>query len=312
MRLVYMGTPQFAVPPLKAIKAAGHEVVAVFSQPDRPKGRGQKLEAPPVKQAAMELGLEVYQPLRIRQPEVVEQLKNWQVPVMVVVGYGQILPAAIIDLAPLGIVNIHASLLPKYRGAAPIQWAVANGETVTGVSTMKIDVGLDTGDVLEQDSTAIGKDESAEELSVRLSEMGSRLIVSTLEKLAENSIKPQPQDGQQATVARILTKEDGRIDWRLAAAEVHNRVRGFQPWPGGYTTFRGGLLRVARTSLVNETGFVAGQVEVRKKQLLVGCGDGRAVELQQVQMEGRPRISAEAFLNGQRLQNGERLGEQNS
>lgn len=309
MRLVYMGTPGFAVPPLEALVSAGHEVVAVYTQPDRPKGRGQKLEAPPVKQAAQRLGLPVHQPVKIREQETVEYLRNLAVPAMVVVGYGQILPQRIIDLAPLGIVNVHASLLPKYRGAAPIQWAIAMGERETGVTTMRIDAGLDTGDMLLKRVTAIGPDENAVELSERLAQMGAGLIVETLAGLESGSIVSEPQQHAEATLARILTKEDGAIDWNLSAQEIHNRIRGFQPWPGGYSTFRGQQLRIWRTRVGGESGAGPGVMQAGKKQLMVACGHNTSLELLEVQMEGRGRVSVEAFLNGQRLVDGERLGE---
>jgi methionyl-tRNA formyltransferase len=310
MRLVYLGTPLFAVPPLEALAAAGHDIVAVFTQPDRPKGRGQQLEKPPVKQAAERLGLPVFQPERIRLPEPMARLKELQVPAMVVVGYGQILPQALIDLAPLGIVNIHASLLPKYRGAAPIQWAVAEGETRTGVTAMRIDAGLDTGDILKMRPTPIGPEETAEELSARLAAMGAELIVETMADLEAGRIQPEPQDHRQATLARILTKEDGRIDWNSEARQIHNRVRGFQPWPGAFTAFRGKQLRVQRTRPAEETSAaLPGTVTLDKRRLLVTCGSGSALELLEVQMEGRGRVSGEAFGNGQRPEPLERLGD---
>jgi methionyl-tRNA formyltransferase len=225
LKLVFMGTPAFAVPTLEQTVAAGHQVVAVFTQPDRPKGRGQKDSMPPVKQAALRLALPVYQPERVRRPEVVEQLRELAPDAMVVVGYGQIIPKAILDIPPHGIINVHASLLPKYRGAAPIQWAIARGETRTGVTTMRINEGLDTGDMLLKWETEIGPDENAVELGARLAEAGADLLVRTLAELA--AIQPQPQDDAQATYAPILKKEDGKIDWRLPAREILNRIRGF-------------------------------------------------------------------------------------
>jgi methionyl-tRNA formyltransferase len=223
MRLAFLGTPSFAVPTLEALVAAGHEVLCVVTQPDRPSGRGQRVGAPPVKEAAVRLGLPVWQPERIRRPEAVERLRAVPFDAMVVVGYGQIIPQAVIDLAPLGILNVHASLLPKYRGAAPVQWAIVNGETSTGVTIMRIDAGLDTGDVLLEMETEIGPDETAAELAARLSVMGARLLVEALDRIHE--IRPEPQDPARATYAPLLKKEDGLVDWRQSALRVHNRAR---------------------------------------------------------------------------------------
>jgi methionyl-tRNA formyltransferase len=240
MELIFLGTPTFAVPTIERIVGAGHRVSAVFTQPDRPKGRGGQLNASPVKQAALRLGLPVHQPERIRRPEVVEQLKQMRPDAMVVVGYGQIIPQTIIDIPPRGIINVHASLLPKYRGAAPIQWAVANGETRTGVTTMKIDAGLDTGDMLLKWETGIGPEEDALELGNRLAEAGAELLVETLR---DNPL-PVKQDPAEATYAPILKKEDGEIDWNWPAEKIFNRSRGFLPWPGAYSFFRGQLFHI--------------------------------------------------------------------
>ncbi len=307
LRLVFLGTPAFAVPTLERIVAAGHQVLSVVTQPDRPKGRGRQLATPPVKEAALRLGLAVFQPERVRRPEAVEHLRALELDAMVVVGYGQIIPQNVIDLAPKGIINVHASLLPKYRGAAPIQWSIVNGEARTGVTTMRIDAGLDTGDMLLKGETEIGPDETALELSDRLAVMGADLLVETLAKL--DAIAPQKQDSAQATHAPILKKEDGAIDWTRPAQAVHNRVRGLQPWPGAYTTFRGQTLNIWK-SLVTPGGLppaspgrIAGI-----KPLLVACGEG-LLELQEVQIEGRKRISAVDFANGQRLTQNEFLGE---
>src|SRR3954453_12948242 len=244
MRLAFLGTPAFAVPTLERIVEAGHQVVSVLTQPDRPRGRGQQPAAPPVKEAALRLGLPVYQPERVRRPEAVEHLRGFGVDAMVVVGYGQIIPQVVIDLAPLAIINVHASLVPKYRGAGPIQWAIVNGETRTGVTTMRINAGLDTGDMLLKAETEIGPGETAVELGARLAPLGADLLIETLKGLAAGTIVPEPQDDAQATLAPILKKEDGRIDWSRPAAEIHNRVRGLLPWPGGYTSFRGQILHV--------------------------------------------------------------------
>ena len=305
MDLVFLGTPQFAVPTLEAIVAAGHRVLAVFTQPDRPKGRGGELTAPPVKQTALRLGVPVYQPERIRRPESVEQLRQLHPEIMVVVGYGQIIPQSIIDIPPQGIINVHASLLPKYRGAAPIQWAIANGETRTGITTMRIDAGLDTGDMLLKWETEIGPEEDALELGRRLAEAGAQLLVRTLR---ENPT-PVKQNPDEATLAPILKKEDGSIDWSWSAQKIFNRVRGFLPWPGAYTTFRGQLFHIWKARAANETASGdPGQLLARQKRLLITCGAATALEPLEVQVEGRKRLSAEAFLNGVRFHENELLG----
>jgi methionyl-tRNA formyltransferase len=308
-----MGTPQFAVPTLEMLVAAGHEVLAVYTQPDRPKGRGRQLSISPVKAAALKAGLIIYQPNRIRHPEVVHQLSGLKPEAMVVVGYGQIIPQSIIDIPPGGIINVHASLLPKYRGAAPVQWAVANGEAVTGVTTMKIDAGLDTGDMLLKAHTPVGPSENAIELGERLSHMGAELLAETLSRLAANTVTPEPQDNAQATYAPILKKEDGLIDWARPAIEIYNRCRGFLPWPGTYTTFRGHLLHIWRSKPVNDIDLgLPGSLHVRGRSLLVACGGGTALNVEELQLEGRKRITAEAFRHGQRLTQEEMLGENNN
>ncbi|MEO8026195.1 MAG: methionyl-tRNA formyltransferase [Bryobacteraceae bacterium] len=304
MRLVFMGTPAFAVPTLEALVAAGYEIAAVYTQPDRPKGRGQALALSPVKEAALRLGLPVEQPERVRRPEIVEQLRATKADAMVVVGYGQIIPQSVIDLAPKGIINVHGSLLPKYRGAAPIQWAIARGESKTGVTTMKINAGLDTGDMLLKWETEIGAEETAIELGVRMAEAGAKLLIETLARIDE--IVPQKQNDAEATLAPILKKEDGLIDWASSAGEIHNRIRGFQPWPGGYTTFRGARFSIASARVAEGFGE-PGVLRVEGKRLYAGCGVQR-LELIEVQPEGKKRMPAAAFLNGYPAAEGERLG----
>jgi methionyl-tRNA formyltransferase len=313
MRLVFLGTPQFAVPALERILAEGHEVQAVYTQPDRPKGRGRELSASPVKQVALARELAVRQPERIRRPEVVREIAALAPEVMVVVGYGQILPQSILDIPPLGIVNVHASLLPKYRGAAPVQWAIARGESVTGVTTMKIDAGLDTGDILLARQTPIGPEETAAELAWRLSATGADLLAETLAGIRAGAIKPHPQDNSLASHAPILRKEDGLIDWNRTAREVYNRVRGFVPWPGAYTWFRGGQLHVWKARPAERAASGApGALAVDGRRLLVSCGESSALELLEVQLEGRKRIAAGEFVNGQHLERVEILGEMKS
>jgi methionyl-tRNA formyltransferase len=311
MVLIFLGTPMFAVPTLERIVDAGHRVLAVFTQPDRPKGRGGQLNASPVKEAAQRLGLPVYQPERIRRPEVVEQLKQMNPDAMVVVGYGQIIPQAIIDISPFGIINVHASLLPKYRGAAPIQWAVANGEARTGVTTMRIDAGLDTGDMLMKWETEIDPEEDALQLGARLANAGAQLLVETL----RDNPAPVKQNPAEATYAPILKKEDGEIDWNWPASKILNRSRGFLPWPGAYSFFRGQIFHIWKSRVANDVpasdvpGRKPGQIIPHKKRLLVACGEGTTLEPLEVQTEGRKRISAAAFLNGQHLKVDEMLGE---
>ena len=296
MKLVFMGTPAFAVPSLERTVEAGHQVVAVFTQPDRPKGRGQKDAMSPVKEAALRLGLTVEQPERVRRPEVVEQLCAMAPEAMVVVGYGQIIPKAILDIPPRGIINVHASLLPKYRGAAPIQWAIARGESSTGVTTMRIDEGLDTGDMLLKWKTTIGPDENAVELGRRLAVAGADLLVRTLAQLP--AIQPQPQDDSQATYAPILKKEDGKIDWQLSAREILNRIRGFEPWPGGYGFLRGQRLQIW-SAAIGDQKLPQGALRAANRKLYAGCGGGgESIELREVQLEGKKRMPAAAFMNG--------------
>jgi methionyl-tRNA formyltransferase len=305
MVLIFLGTPTFAVPTLERIVEAGHHVRAVFTQPDRPKGRGGQLAASPVKETALALGLPVHQPDRIRRPEVIEQLKAMKPEAMVVVGYGQILPQAILDIPPRGVINVHASLLPKYRGAAPVQWAIANGESRTGVTTMQIDAGLDTGDMLLKWETQIGPEENALELGPRLARAGAELLLETL----RDDPAPVKQNAGEASYAPILKKEDGEVDWNWPAEKIFNRSRGFLPWPGVYSFFRGQLFHIWKSRLPNEPlAGSPGRIIARHKRLLVAGGDGSALELAEVQLEGRKRISGDAFLNGQHLKDDETLG----
>jgi methionyl-tRNA formyltransferase len=295
VKLVFMGTPAFAVPSLERTVEAGHEIIAVLTQPDRPKGRGQKDAMSPVKEAALRLGLAVDQPERVRRPEVVQQLRAMAPEAMVVVGYGQIIPKAILEIPPLGIVNVHASLLPKYRGAAPIQWAIARGETSTGVTTMRINEGLDTGDMLLRWETAIDPEENAVELGRRLAVVGADLLVRTLAELPV--IHPQPQDDSQATYAPMLKKEDGKIDWQLSPREILNRIRGFEPWPGGYGFLRGQRLQISNAA-VGDQRLSPGALRTLNRKMYAGCGHDESIELREVQLEGKKRMSAAAFMNG--------------
>jgi len=304
VNLIFLGTPSFAVPTLEAIVAAGHHVLAVFTQPDRPKGRGGQIAVSPVKETALRLGLAVHQPERIRRPEVVQQLQQLNPDGMVVVGYGQIIPQSIIDTPKHGIINVHGSLLPKYRGAAPIQWAIANGEKRTGVTTMRIDAGLDTGDMLLKWETEIGPEENALELGQRMATAGAELLVRTLE---ENPAAMK-QDPAEATLAPILKKEDGLIDWCWPAEKIVNRVRGFLPWPGAYSFFRDQGFHIWTARVAEELGSgQPGRLRQIKKRLVIDCGAETALEAIEVQIEGRKRMPAEAFLNGHQLNENEIL-----
>jgi methionyl-tRNA formyltransferase len=309
LRLVFLGTPEFAVPALDRLVAAGHDVALVVTQPDRPKGRKQELTPSPVKTAALRHGITVYQPERIRHPEAVGRLRELAPEAMVVVGYGQIAPQNVIDLAPMGIVNAHASLLPELRGAAPIQWSIARGYRKTGVTTMRIDAGLDTGDILLCWETCIGPDETAPELSVRMAEAGADLLVRTLTGLCAGTIRPEPQDNTRATLAPVLKKEDGLIDWTRPAQQVHDLIRGFQLWPGAYTSFRGQSLHLWRSRLVPQRWNLPPGALIHEQGVFAIGGDGAALELLELQLEGRKKMQAEIFANGHRLTSIDRLGE---
>jgi methionyl-tRNA formyltransferase len=308
MRIAFLGTPEFAVPSLEALHLA-HEIISVFTQPDRPKGRGNPLTESPVKVAAKRLGLDTRQPERIRRPESVDYLHRMSPDLMVAVGYGQIIPQNIIDIPRFGILNVHASLLPKYRGAAPIQWAIANGEHETGVTIMQIDAGLDTGDMLLKAAVSIGFDETAPELSARLAPLGARLLIEAIAQIESGTVVPQKQNNDEATLAPILKKEDGRIAWSRTSQQIYNRLRGFTPWPGAYTSFRGEpLLIISGTPSQPEEQVVQGTIYIRRRRLFAGCGAGTVFELREVQLAGKKRMLAEAFLNGYKLQTGETLG----
>jgi methionyl-tRNA formyltransferase len=310
MRIVFLGTPEFAVPSLTALAHNGHEIAAVFTQPDRPKGRGNQITESPVKKAAAELGMPVHQPERVRRPEVIQQLKDFRAEMMVVVGYGQIIPQAIIDLPRYGILNVHASLLPKYRGAAPIQWAIANGDVETGVTIMQIDAGLDTGDMLLKGALAILPAETAPQLSQRLAPLGADLLLNEIRRIEAGEIVREKQDDSAATYARILKKEDGLIDWTRTAAEIDNRLRGFTPWPGAYSTFRGQQISLLAAHTAEGRNLYPGSIYSEGKRLLVACGGNTSLQIDELQIAGKKRMQAEAFLNGYKLAANERLGEQ--
>jgi methionyl-tRNA formyltransferase len=308
MDIIFCGTPRFAVPTLEKLAAAGFRISLVVTQPDRPKGRGLELVASPVKQSAQKLDLPIKQPERIKaNEEFREQLAALKPEAIIVVGYGRIIPQWMLDLPPLGNINLHGSLLPKYRGAAPIQWAIANGETVTGVTTMRLDAGLDTGDILLQRELPIQPEDTAETLAPRLAQMGAELMVETLRGLQAGGIPPRPQDHEQATLAPILKKEDGLIDFSRPASEIFHRLRGFQPWPGAYTKFRGKQLQILRARPAGDKAPL-GELLVSGDRLLAGCGRNTSLELLEVQLEGKKRSAARDFIHGYRLKSGEKLG----
>ena len=306
--IIFCGTPRFAVPTLEKLVAAGHRVELVVTQPDRPKGRGLELVASPVKESAVRLNLPITQPERIKNNEEFRaELTRLEPDAIIVVGYGRIIPEWMLDLPPNGNINLHASLLPKYRGAAPIQWAIAQGETITGVTTMRIDAGLDTGDILLQQELPIGADDTSETLAPRLADIGANLMLQTLRGLQAGSIRPQRQDNSRASLAPLLKKEDGLISFSRNASELYNRLRGFQPWPGAYTRFRGKNLQILKAKPVNMT-IPPGELRAEGDRLLVGCGQNTSLELLEVQLEGKKRTPAQAFLQGYRPKPGETLG----
>ncbi len=311
MRIVFMGTPESAVPSLRRLVDDGHEIVAVWTQPDRPAGRGNKLHASPVKLFANEHHLAIHQPFKIKNAEAKELFASHQADVAVVVAYGKILPQEFLDAPKLGCINVHFSLLPKYRGAAPVNWAIVNGEEQAGVTTMQIVQELDAGPILLQRATKIGETETAPQLLERLSEVGADLASETLRNL--DHLKPTAQDHSAATFAPILKREDGLIDWDMDAYAIARRVRGFQPWPNAYTTLASERLIVwnAQPEWIEQLRFTPGQViEAVRDRLIVACGEGTALRLNEIQLQGSRRMSARDFLNGTRLQVGDILGEE--
>jgi len=302
MRIVFCGTPEFALPTLARLMAEpDFQIEAVVTQPDRPRGRGQHVAASPVKDAALAAGIHVYQPEKIKSDSAYEFFKRVAPDAVVIIAYGQIVPARLLDIPRLGWINLHASLLPKYRGAAPINWAIVRGETRTGLTSMRIDPGMDTGPTLLRWETDIGPHETAPELAQRLAAAGPELMVETLRKYDRGGIVPMPQEHSQASLAPMLKKEDGRIDWLQPATQIYNRIRGLQPWPGAYTAFRGQMCHVwgrpeAQAELAEPGTLVAHGNEVR-----VACGGGTWLRLEHVQVEGKKRLAAREWANGARL-----------
>ena len=319
MRIVFCGTPQFAVPTLKHLLAQTEcQIVAAITQPDRPRGRGQEVSFSPVKETAIGAGIPVHQPERIRAPEAQELLQELAADVIVIIAYGQIIPARLLPLPKLGWINLHASLLPKYRGAAPINWAIVNGETKTGVTSMRIDAGMDTGEMLLQRELDIGPSETAPELTARMSELGAPLMVETLRGLEAGKILPRPQAHEQASSAPMLKKEDGRVHWSRPAQEIFNRIRGFAPWPGAHTSFRGQSCHIwgepassdlGELNAQRAEGGAPGSLLVQRDGVVVRCGGTTYLRLLGVKLEGRKQVSAAEFVNGAHLRSGEHFSE---
>lgn len=305
IRTVFMGTPAFALPTLEGLMDAGVHLCAVFTQPDRPKGRGKKTTPPPVKELAAQRGIPVFQPLKLRDPKAVSDLKELAPDLIVVVAYGQILPQAVLEIPRYGCINVHASLLPRYRGAAPINRAVMDGAEETGVTTMLMDVGLDTGDMLIKRSTAIGPEETAGTLHDRLARLGQEAMTETLHRLCAGTLKAEPQDEGASSYAPMLKKEEGRIDWGRSAAAIHNQVRGLDPWPGAYTTWEGTPLKIARTlpEAEGKAGAPGTVLSAGPEGVRIACGTG-VLRVGALQLPGKKMLSAADFLRGNPLSPG--------
>ncbi len=310
MRVIFMGTPAFAVPCLRALIDEKYELLAVYTQPDRPKGRGKRLMPPPVKELAVEEGIPVYQPTSLKGPEMLETIKALAPDIIIVVAYGQILPKAILELPPFGCVNVHASILPKYRGAAPINWAIINGEAKTGITTMYMDVGIDTGDMILKEELEIGQNETSSELHDRMSALGAEVLISTLGLIETGNVVREPQDHQESSYAPMLTKDLGRIDWSKAAIDIKNLVRGTIPWPTAYTVYKGEVMKVLKCGIEEaESNEAPGKlVKVTKDGIYVAAGEGIIV-IQELQFSGGKRLTVRDFLVGNQLEEGVILGE---
>ncbi|MCM2358785.1 MAG: methionyl-tRNA formyltransferase [Geobacteraceae bacterium] len=307
LRLVFMGTPEFACPTLQMLIERGEDILAVVSQPDRPKGRGQQLAPPPVKALAEKHGIPVMQPARVRAPEFIEALREMNPDLIVVIAFGQILPKSLLEIPRHGCINVHASLLPRYRGAAPINWCIINGESETGVTTMQMDVGLDTGDMLLKKSTPIDPDEDASSLHDRLALLGAEALAETLDLLAAGRLVPEKQDDTLSCYAPMLKKEDGLIDWGKGAQAIKNLVRGVTPWPGAFTMLDGKTLKICRVSVAPGSGLPGTVLRAGREGLEVACGGG-SLRVEELQLEGRKRLPAAQFLAGYRIEPGTVLG----
>ena len=306
IRTVFMGTPEFAIPTLQGLIESGVNLVGVFTQPDRPKGRGKKLTPSPVKELAVKEGIPVFQPMKLRAPEAVEDLRGLRPDLVVVVAYGQILPKSVLEIPRFGCINVHASLLPRYRGAAPINKMIMDGEEVGGVTTMFMDVGLDTGDMLIKKSLPIGFEETAGELHDRLSLLGREAMEETLGRLCAGTLERQVQNDDESTYAPMLKKEDGLIDWTKPALVIHNQVRGLAPWPGAFTFLNGEVLKIARTYPEEGSGAPGSVLSAGPDGVRVACGDG-VLLIRQLQLPGRKSLPASEFLRGNPLTSGTRL-----
>lgn len=314
MKVIFMGTPDFSVGTLEALIEAGHEVTLAVTQPDKPKGRGKSMQYPPVKEAALAHGIEVYQPKRIREPECVEYLRKYEADIMVVVAFGQILTKEILEMPKYGCINVHASLLPKYRGAAPIQWAVINGEEVTGVTTMRMDEGIDTGDIILKEEVVLDKKETGGSLFERLAKKGADLCVKTLAAIEAGTATYTPQNHEEATHTSMIKKQLGEIDWTKPAQELERLVRGLNPWPSAYTHMNGKTLKIWEASVLEKEeadreNKRPGTIEVGKNTIAVQTGKGM-LQLEEIQLEGKKRMQADAFLRGVNLETGMILGKE--
>ncbi|MEW6245775.1 MAG: methionyl-tRNA formyltransferase [Nitrospirota bacterium] len=310
MRIVFMGTPEFAVPSLEALLKSEDTVVGVVTQPDRPKGRGRALTPSPVKLVCQREGLPVLQPVKMKDPAFLDALKNWQPDLIAVAAFGRILPPAILNLPSKGCINVHASLLPKYRGAGPIQWAIINGERETGITTMLMDEGMDTGAILLQETVPIEPDDTAGTLSAKLAQVGGRLLVETLRRLKAGTLAPRPQDHAQATLAPLLKKEDGLIDWTRPAVEIANRIRGLAPWPGAYTFAGEDLWKIWKATAKDgqtDKALPGTIIGLTKEAILVATGDG-LLSITEIQPASSRRMTAAQFLAGHQLSPGQVLG----
>ena len=310
MRIVFMGTPEFAVPSLEALLKSDDRVVGIVTQPDRPKGRGQRLAPSPVKVIALREQIPLLQPLKMKDPHFLAALSGWKPDVIAVAAFGRILPPAILLLPPRGCINVHGSLLPKYRGAGPIQWAIINGETETGITTMLMDEGMDTGAMLLQATIAIRADDTAGSLSPRLADVGGRLLIETLAQLKAGTLTPRPQDHRQATLAPLLKKEDGLINWTTPATSIANRIRGLTPWPGAYTFLQQDRWTISRATAINETTTLApGQITALTKDAIhVATGSG-VLAIHELQPANSRRMPAAQYLAGHSLQTGLQLSQ---
>ena len=313
MRVIFMGTPDFSVGTLEALIQAGHQVVLAVTQPDKPRGRGGKMQFPPVKETALEHGIPVFQPRKVREPENIEELRKYQADVIVVVAFGQILPREILELTPYGCINVHASLLPSYRGAAPIQWAVINGETVSGVTTMQMDEGLDTGDMLLKTEVPLELEETGGSLHDKLAAAGASLCVRTLKALEEGTVTPKKQGESPTAYASMLKKEMGEIRWEEPAISIERLIRGLNPWPSAYTGWQDKTMKIWEAEVLEEdSGQEPGTVvRVDKDGFLVQTGKG-LLKVTALQIPGKKRMEADAFLRGYSMEPGEKLGIKNS